>query len=160
MKIKSEDAPGYRNALSNDDDIIAAAREIMTARACNGQKLTSPDLVSDYLKMHFAGEQFESMIVLYLNIQHQIIEAKREFRGTIDGASIYPRVIATHALQHNAAAVIVAHNHPSGNTEPSIADRSMTRRLAAGLDLLGVRLLDHLIIAGNECLSMSAQGML
>ena len=97
---------------------------------------------------------------LFLDTRHRVIHSEELFQGSIDGACVYPRVIAERALRHNAAAVIVAHNHPSGVTEPSLADQAITRRIKDALALLEIRLLDHFVIGEGSPVSMAARGMI
>ena len=99
-------------------------------------------------------------LVLFLDNQNQLLASEEMFRGTINAASVYPREIVKAALQHNAAAVILAHNHPSGEPEPSLADRSLTERLLAALSLVDIRVLDHLVIGGSNTVSFAERGWL
>lgn len=125
-----------------------------------GLSLTSPSMTIDYLKSVLKSSAREEFLVVYLDTRHRVIDAIVEFQGSIDGASVYPRVVAAQALKLNAAAVIVAHNHPSGVSEPSLADQAITRRLKDALLLLEIRLLDHFIIADGSPVSFATRGML
>ncbi len=98
--------------------------------------------------------------MLFMDTQHRLIEYAEMFRGTIDGASVYPRELVKEALRLNAAAVIVSHNHPSGNPEPSGADRALTQRLKEALGLVDVRVLDHIIVAGTDTTSFTERGLI
>ena len=120
---------------------------------------TSPDLVKTYLKTRLAMLEHEEFHLLLLNNQHKLIESIALFRGTIDGASVYPREIIKLVLEHNAAAVIIAHNHPSGISEPSKADLSITDKIKTALITIDVRLLDHIIVA-SECYSFAEHGLI
>jgi DNA repair protein RadC len=122
--------------------------------------LDSPEAVTDFLRLHFAGQAYKSFVVVFLDARHQLIVVEDVFRGTLTQTSVYPREILKRALHHNAAAVILAHNHPSGSTEPSRADEALTQTLRHPLSLVDVRVLDHLIIAGNRSLSFAARGLL
>lgn len=143
---------------------IAEAHHRLTLERFNFDRpaLTSPRDTINFLVDFLSGRTQEVFVVLYLDTRHRVIEAVEEFRGSIDGAAIYPRVIAEHALQRGAAAVIVAHNHPSGNADPSLADQAITRRIKSALELLEIRLLDHFVIGGDhkEPVSFAARGML
>lgn len=119
-----------------------------------------PAAVTDYLKVHFAGREYESFVVLYLDAQNSLIEVEELFRGTLTQTSVYPREVVKSALRFNAAAVIFAHNHPSSNLNPSRADEQLTQTLKAALALVGLRVLDHLVIAGNNSLSFAETGLL
>jgi DNA repair protein RadC len=143
---------------------LAAAREITKRSLQSSLKsrssLHSPPLVRDYLRLWFAGQSYESFVALFLDSQHHLIEAKELFRGTINQTAVYPREVVKTALDLNAAAVIVSHNHPSGLTEPSAADQCLTDGLSAALGTVDIRLLDHIIIAGNQTLSFAEKGLL
>ena len=120
----------------------------------------APDAVKDYLKLHFAGREYESFVVLYLDAQNCLIEVEELFRGTLTQTSVYPREVVKSALRFNAAAVMLSHNHPSGSVSPSRADEHLTQTLKAALSLVDVRVLDHLVIAGNNSLSFAEGGLL
>ena len=113
-----------------------------------------------FLLSYFHGKKEERFAVIFLDTRHRVIICETLFYGTIDGATVYPRVIAQKALEHNAAAIIIAHNHPSGIAEPSLADQAITKRIKEALALLDIRLLDHFVIAGNKVISMATKGML
>jgi DNA repair protein RadC len=122
--------------------------------------LSSPELTRKFLSLHLAHEQFEVFGVLWLDNRHKVLEVVNLFNGTTDGAAVYPRVVATSALRHKASACILFHNHPSGNPEPSQADIDLTKRLKESLELIDVSLLDHLVIGGNESISLAERGLL
>lgn len=145
---------------SQEDQIIAQALEILTSRMINGNTLSSPAETTNFLKLQLAGNEHELFCVLYLDNQHKVLAFEEMFRGTIDGAAVYPREIVKAVLAHNAAAVIFAHNHPSGVAEPSSADRRITERLVSALSLIDVRVLDHIIIGGSDHCSFAEQGLL
>ena len=119
---------------------------------------SSPALVPAYLSALFAGREYESFVVLFLDSQHRLIASEELFRGTIDSASVYPREVVKAALRHNAGAVIFGHNHPSGVAEPSAADRTLTDRLKQALALVEVRVLDHFVLAGANAVSFAEKG--
>ncbi|WP_051952657.1 RadC family protein [Xenophilus azovorans] len=148
--------PGCRRLATS----LALAQELLAEEMIAGPVFDSPTAVSDFLKLHFAGQPYESFVVMYLDAQHRLIAIEDLFRGTLAQASVYPREIARRALLHNAAALIVAHNHPSGAAEPSRADEALTSALKASLSLLDVRVLDHLVIAGNQATSLAQRGLM
>lgn len=119
-----------------------------------------PRQTAEYLRLRIGAAEREVFTVIYLNNQHQVIVAEDMFHGTIDGAAVYPREVARRALEHNAAAVIFGHNHPSGLAEPSSADRRITERLQSGLTLLDIRVLDHLIVTEGASYSFAEHGLL
>ncbi len=123
-------------------------------------QLSSPVLVANYLKLFFAGQQHESFVVLFLDTQNRLIVAEELFRGTLSQTSVYPREVVKRALQLNAAGAIFAHNHPSGVTEPSIADRTLTACLQTALHFVDVKVIDHVVVGGNVSFSFAEQGML
>jgi DNA repair protein RadC len=139
---------------------LALAQELLAEEMTAGPVFDSPTAVSDFLKLHFAGQPYESFVVMYLDAQHRLIAFEDLFRGTLAQASVYPREIARRALLHNAAALVVAHNHPSGAAEPSRADEALTKALQTSLSLLDVRVLDHLVIAGSRATSLAQRGLM
>lgn len=157
MKIKSEGPAPYSAEKSDDESIIQQAIKLIQNKLKTpGKALTSPNLVRDYLVLHLAQFEEEHFSLVLMDTQHRVIGFENIFRGTIDGASVYPREIVKIALAHNAAAVILAHNHPSGNPEPSNADRVLTERLKESLALIDVRVLDHIIVGGcSQTLTVS-----
>lgn len=142
-----------------DDKIISDALAILASRLRAPEvAITSPATTVQYLKLNLAAREHEVFAVLFLDSQHRVIEFKEMFRGTIDGAAIYPREVVKEALALNAAAVIFAHNHPSGVTEPSQADKNITERLKTALALFDIRTLDHMIVGSNSITSMAELG--
>jgi len=125
-----------------------------------GCALTSSQATRDYLLSELRHENREIFAVLYLDNQHQVIKFERLFFGTLDAAAVYPRVVVEQTLKHHAAAVILTHNHPSGIAEASIADKQITQRLIQALQLIDVRVLDHIIVAGHQCYSFAEHGEL
>lgn len=116
--------------------------------------------VADYLKLHFTGQAHESFAVLFLSAQHTMLAFEDMFRGTLTQTGVYPREVVKRALQLNAPAVILAHNHPSGQVEPSEADRVLTRVLKEALALVDVQVLDHIVVGHNRAASMAERGLL
>lgn len=136
------------------------AKRYFEASLPRGQAIRSPADTEAYLIAKLRDLPHELFCCLYLDNRHRIISFDELFRGTIDGTSVYPREVVKQALSVNAAAVIVAHNHPSGVAEPSQADERITRRLKAALELVDIRLLDHLVIGGGKVSSLAKRGML
>lgn len=122
--------------------------------------ITSPDAGRQYVRIALKGRQHETFACLYLNTQHQIIGFEELFQGTLDAASVYPREVVKKVLEQGAAAVILCHNHPSGSEEISQSDKLITHRLTQALDLIDVRVLDHLVVAGSRVVSFAEQGLL
>jgi DNA repair protein RadC len=122
--------------------------------------LTSPQAVRDYLKLAIGTRPYEVFMGCFLNSQNQLVDAVELFRGTLSQTSVYPREVVKEALQHNAAALIFAHNHPSGTPEPSRADELLTQSLRQALALVDIRVLDHLVITGNRIVSFAERGLL
>jgi DNA repair protein RadC len=149
---------GYR--IASAEEILDAARRALSARVKRGTSLTSPKLVRDFLSLQLGALEHEVFCVAYLDNRHRLIEFVQLFRGTIDGASVHPREVVKQALQLNAAAVIFAHPHPSGIAEPSQADELITHRLREALALVEIRVLDHLIVAGGDVVSLAERGVL
>jgi len=125
-----------------------------------GVSLTSPAMTMEYLQTVLRDRNREIFTCLFLDTRHRVIASENLFQGSIDGACVYPRVVAERALILSAAAVIVAHNHPSGVSEPSLADQAITRRLKDALLLLEIRLLDHFVVGDGPPVSMASRGML
>jgi DNA repair protein RadC len=125
-----------------------------------GTVLTSPEAVADYLIIHYSAKPAEVFTCVFLDNRHRLIAVEDLFFGTIDGASVHPREIARRCLELNAAAVILAHNHPSGNPAPSQADLRITQRVKETVALVDVRVLDHFIVGGGEAYSFAEHGLL
>ena len=125
-----------------------------------GVELPSPNHTRDFLRMLLAERKAEVFGCLYLDNRHRVIETVELFQGTIDGASVYPRVVVQQALSVNAAAVMFFHNHPSGVAEPSNADQAITRRLKEALALIDIRVLDHFVVTAGESISFAERGLL
>jgi len=142
------------------DQILSAARQVVDQKMRRSANFGSPADVKAYLTAKLAGLDHEVFAVLFLDNRHRLIEYVEMFRGTLDGASVHPREVVKEALRLNAAAVIFAHPHPSGNPEPSAADRAITRRLKEALALIELRTLDHIVVAGNDTVSFAERGLL
>ena len=159
VRLIAQLADGSTRAASADE-IIAAAREQMSRRVRRGTAMTSPKITSDYLTMKMGTLDHEIFAVCFLDSRHRLIAYVEMFRGTIDGASVHPREVVKEALKRNAAAIIVCHPHPSGISEPSRADELITERLKAALELVEIRLLDHIVVAAGEVMSFAQRGLL
>ena len=140
--------------------IIVRALRILEERARYGDALTSPSAVRDYLRLSLGNLGHEVFVAVLLDAQNRIIAQEELFRGTLTQTSVYPREVVKCALRHNAAAVIFAHNHPSGVAEPSQADRSLTETLRSSLALVDVRVLDHFVVGRDQVASFAERGLL
>lgn len=139
---------------------LALAQELLIEELTSRSVFDTPRAVSDFLKLHFAGQPHESFAVLYLDAQHALIAFEELFRGTLTQTSVYPREVMKRALHHDAAAVVLAHNHPSGSVQPSHADELLTKTLGTALAMMDVRVVDHIIVAGAKTLSFAECGLL
>ncbi len=169
---------GLRGVLHADPEALIAERGIGASRAriigtlpelarryfeaslVPGEAIRSPADTETYLQARLRHLGHELFCCLYLDNRHRVLRFDEMFRGTIDGTSVYPREVVKEALAVNAAAVILAHNHPSGVAEPSQADERITRRLKSALELVDIRLLDHLIIGAGQATSMASRGLM
>jgi len=148
----------YRRA--SPDEVLHAARNVLAKRVRRGTMFSAPKAVQEFLTVKLGDREHEVFMIILLDNQHRLIQACEMFRGTIDGASVYPREVVKEALTHNAAAVIFAHNHPSGVAEPSAADRALTERLKAALAVVDIRVLDHFVVGGDSVVSFAERGLL
>jgi DNA repair protein RadC len=139
--------------------VLELSRRYLDEALVRSSPLESPEVTERYLKSALRDQSNEVFACLFLDTRHRVIAFEELFHGTIDGATVYPRVVAEKALQHGAAALIAAHNHPSGISEPSLADQAITRRLKEALALLDIRLLDHFVIGEGAPVSMAARGL-
>lgn len=144
----------------SEEEILAAAEQIHLNRLKRQGSITDPAAAGSFFRMRLAGLEHEEFHVMFLDTRHRIITVEMLSRGTIDGAEVHPREVVKMALKLNAAAVLVAHNHPSGSPEPSAADRAVTAQLKAALTLVDVRLLDHLVVVGDTSVSLAMRGWL
>ena len=145
---------------STEDEVIDAALHIMESKLSDREYFTSPLITARYFQLRLAKSEREIFSVMFLSSQNQMIATEDIFFGTIDGASVYPREVVKAALRHNAAAVIFAHNHPSGAAEPSNADKILTSRLVEALALIDIRVLDHIVVSETETVSFAERGLL
>ena len=139
---------------------VELGKRYLETKMSRGDALTSPATTRDYLLAQLRSYPHEVFACLFLDNRHQVISFDKLFNGTIDGASVYPREVVKRALGHNAAAVIFAHNHPSGIAEPSDADRRLTQRLKSALELVDIRVLDHFVIGDNQAVSFAERGLI
>lgn len=162
MLAQSHLSPPYRAAPVADEDssIIARALSILTARVKRGPLMQAPADLKAYLCLRAAGLECEVFGVVFLDSMHRVICHEDMFRGTVNQTSVYPREIVRAALAHNAAAVVLTHNHPSGMPEPSRADEYMTATVKSALLLVDVRVLDHVVTAGGSAVSFAERGLL
>lgn len=156
MKLYRKTNNGYRVAGIKE---VAEAYVECTAGTV-GSTIRSPKETEDFLKARLGNLEHESFAIIYLDNRHRVIQFEELFRGTIDGTSVYPREVVKSSLSHNAAAIILAHNHPSGVAEPSQADERITKRLKAAMELVDIRVLDHIIVGGGQATSMAARGLI
>lgn len=140
--------------------ILELARRLLVEELQSGVVLSSSEKVANYFKLYFSRQPHESFVVLFLDMKNKLIECREMFRGTLSHTSVYPREVAKAALKCNAASVILAHNHPSGTVEPSNADRALTRVLRQAMELIDIRVLDHIIVAGSKIFSFAEHGIL
>lgn len=140
--------------------VTELARRSLGEALAGGAALTSPGAVRDYLRLALGGREHEAFVCLWLDAQHRVTKCQEVFRGTLTQTSVYPREIVKAALAANAAAVIFAHNHPSGVAQPSKADELLTGELKNALALVEVKVLDHFIVAGHQTLSFAERGLL
>jgi DNA repair protein RadC len=140
--------------------VLEIARRSLAARLQQTPVFDSPQAVKDYLQLQLANKPHEVFAVLFLDTQHRLLAFEELFRGTLNQASVYPREVVKRALAFNAAAAILAHNHPSGVAEPSRADEALTQALKAALALIDVRVLDHFVVARGSVVSFAERGLL
>ncbi|HJV82305.1 RadC family protein [Noviherbaspirillum sp.] len=138
--------------------VMELARRSLTEELRMGEVLSSPQAVRQYLQLMLANKPYESFAVLFLDVKNRLLAAEELFRGTLTQTSVYPREVVKAALAHNAASIILAHNHPSGTPEPSMADRTLTEALKQALALVDIRVLDHFIVAGKQVYSFAVHG--
>ena len=148
----------YRPAEA--DEVLLAAQRLLAAQVRGSDLMDSPAVVKNFLRSRLGHLPHEVFACLFLDNQHTVISYEELFRGTIDGASVYPREIVKRALALNAAALIFAHNHPSGIAEPSQADQRLTQRLKGALGVVDIRVLDHFVVGESEALSFAERGLL
>lgn len=140
--------------------VLELSRRYMLEQCQRDAVFNSPQAVYDYLTIQLRGLQQEVFMVLYLDSQNRLIKDETLFYGTINAASVYPREVVKAALKNNAAALILAHNHPSGIAEPSQADKLITQKLQQALQLVDINVLDHIIVGGDNCVSFAERGLI
>lgn len=165
MQARSEDSPQYlvdstTKLTDSEDAIIERALAILAKRVRTTPLFDSPRDVKEYVQLRLAHLEHEVFVILTLDAQHRLIKFTELFRGTLTATSVYPREVVKLCLQHNAGAVILAHNHPSGAIEPSRADEHLTQTLKTTLALIDVRVLDHLVVSNSGCTSFAERGLL
>tara|TARA_R110000851_G_scaffold315514_1_gene478032 strand:+ start:15560 stop:16060 length:501 start_codon:yes stop_codon:yes gene_type:complete len=160
-KMKASPEPGtyiMESPLVTEEDILTMAKQLSSKRLSKGRALSLPQDVKDHIRTLLHDYEHEVFAVLLLDSQHRIIVFHELFHGTLSSASVYPREVVKLALKHNAAAVIMTHNHPSGDPTPSQADITLTKGLAKALALVDVRVLDHIVVATQGCVSLAERG--
>jgi DNA repair protein RadC len=153
-----DEGGAYRPATA--DEVLRGARTVLSRRVRRGVVFDSPKVVREYLAVQLGALDHEVFCVAFVDAQHKLLAFREMFRGTLTQTSVYPREIIKEALALNAAALILAHNHPSGSVEPSRADEYLTQTLKTALALVDVRVLDHVIVAGSDALSFSERGLI
>jgi len=161
LSLKPQESRAVSHIASDfscDDHIVARGISILENRVKRSRPLDSPKDVRDFCVLKLSPLEHEVFYCLYLNNQLEYIDSHEMFRGTLSQATVYPREVAKEALKRNAAAIIVAHNHPSGRLDPSRADIQMTKQLEQAMQLLDIRLVDHILVAGGKSLSLKEGG--
>ena len=161
-KLKAGETTGtyVMESPVTEADILQMAQQLAMSRLSKGRVLTEPKQVLSHLQTLLQYHEYEVFALLLLDTKHRVIGFRELFRGTLDGASVYPREVVKIALEHNAAAVIMVHNHPSGDPEPSQADRTLTTTLKNALNMVGTRILDHIVVGSEGCVSLAERGYL
>ena len=153
--------PGLGNAkFAQLQAVLELAKRSISEELQINSSLSSPQAVKQFLQLQIGNKQYESFTVLFLDVKNRLISAQELFRGSLSHASVYPREVVKTALSYNAASLIFAHNHPSGSTEPSQADLSLTQTLKSALALVDIRVLDHFIVANNQIYSFAENGQI
>lgn len=162
-KLKAGVEPGtyvMESSVMTEQDILTMANQLAKRRLSKGRRLSNPLEVKAHLMTLFQHCEHEIFSILLLDNQHRIIGLHELFHGTINMAVVHPREVVKLTLKHNAAAVILIHNHPSGNPEPSRADIAITKQLKKTLDLVTVNVIDHIIVGAEECTSLAEKGLI
>ena len=147
-------------APADAEAVLAAAKQIVDAKMQRGTCFSDPKIAAEFFMAKLGGAEREVFAAVMLDSRHRLISYTELFYGSIDGAEVHPREVVKQALRLNAAAVILAHNHPSGDPEPSAADRAVTARLKHALALVDVRVIDHVIVGGRQTVSLAERGWL
>ncbi|HXY22880.1 MAG TPA: DNA repair protein RadC [Burkholderiaceae bacterium] len=156
-----EQLPGWGTCgYARSQAAIELSKRMLLENSRSARALDCPEAVRNYLRLALARRGHEIFAVLFLDAQHRLIACEEMFRGTLTQTSVYPREIVKQALRHNCAAVILAHNHPSGVAEPSRADEALTHALQSALALIDVRVLDHIVVAASQAVSFAERGLL
>jgi len=158
--IKTEDERFLLSEPVSKNDMYHLMLDILKEEYFRPDQLTSPEKTRCFLQVKLGKLEHEVFGIVFMDSQHQVIAYEELFRGTIDGAAVYPREVVKRCLLHNAAAVIFAHPHPSGSPEPSNADIQLTKKLKEALSLIDIRTLDHIIIGGANSVSMAERGLI
>ena len=162
-KLKAGTAPGtyvMESPVVTEEDILTMAKQLSRARLCRGRALTDPTIVKDHLCTLLHDYEHEVFAVVLLDSQYRIIGFHELFHGTVNSATVYPREVVKLALKHNAVALIISHNHPSGDPTPSLADIKLTKALKDALALVDVRVLDHIVVGLDGCMSLAETGQM
>jgi DNA repair protein RadC len=161
-KLKAGEVAGTYHVTSpvTEADIITMAKRFARRKLTKGSKITQPSQAFEHLQLLLQDYEHEVFSVLFLDSQHRVIRFEELFRGTIDTASVYPREVLKAALAYNAAAVILVHNHTSGDLEPSDSDRRITERLKEALELMDIKVIDHVVVGSDGCQSFVEMGYL
>ena len=160
-KKRFEGIPGLGDAkYAQLHAVLEMSRRALRETLARGAALSSPQAVRDYLRLKLQGKAHEVFVAVFLDAQNRVLEIEELFRGTLTQTSVFPREIVKQALHHNAAAVIFAHNHPSGVAEPSRADEALTQTLKHTLALVDVKVLDHFVVGGDAAMSFAERGLL
>ncbi|RAN82086.1 DNA repair protein RadC [Bacillus sp. SRB_336] len=161
MGITRDSKGSYKlTGKTTEQDVLQAAEGILRSTLERQGSIGNPRDATDFLRMRLGSLLHEEFHVMWLDNRHRILDCQKLFTGTIDGASIHLRETVRAALNINAAACILSHNHPSGVPEPSAADRAITKELMEALRLVGVRVLDHIVVSADECVSMAGRGLM
>lgn len=158
--LKAGEVPGTYHVVEpvTEADIINLAKGFARRKLARGCKITQPSHAFEHLRLLLQDYEHEVFSVLFLDTQHRVIRFEEMFRGTIDTASVYPREVLKAALAYNAAAVILVHNHPSGDPEPSDSDLRITEQLKEMLGLVEIRVIDHIVVGGDQTVSLAERG--
>lgn len=153
-------APAHMQLTRAERDLLDRAHRLLSKTCSTGPAISDPSVSRSLFATRLGARENEVFAAAFLNARHCLLAFEELFHGTVDGAEVHPRVVAQRALALNASAVIVGHNHPSGNPEPSAADRAVTARLKQALALFDIRLLDHIVVAGHQHSSLASLGLL
>ena len=161
-KLKAGEVAGTYHVTSpvTETDIITMAKRFVRHKLAKGRKITQPYQAFEHLQLLLQDYEHEVFSVLFHDSQHRVIRFEELFRGTIDAASVYTREVLKAALAYNAAAVILVHNHPSGDPQPCEAERRITERLKKALGLMDIRVIDHMVVGSDGCRSFAEMGYL